>query len=126
MSNNLIPFIGITGGIGSGKSLICRIFSCLHIPIFDSDSVAKELIEQDPVIKQSIINLLGSEAYEGQQYNRAFVKKRLSEQSSLITSLNQLIHPAVRKAAVHWHQKQNSPFALYESALFTVENKPAF
>ena len=79
MSNNLIPFIGITGGIGSGKSLICRIFSCLHIPIFDSDSVAKQLIEQDPVIKQSIINLLGSEAYEGQQYNRAFVKKCLSD-----------------------------------------------
>jgi dephospho-CoA kinase len=126
MSNNLIPFIGITGGIGSGKSLICRIFSCLHIPIFDSDSVAKQLIEQDPVIKQSIINLLGSEAYEGQHYNRAFVKKCLSEQPSLVTSLNQLIHPAVRKAAVHWHQKQNSPFALYESALFTVENKPAF
>jgi dephospho-CoA kinase len=126
MSKNLIPFIGITGGIGSGKSLICRIFSCLHIPIFDSDSVAKEIIEDDPQVREALIQLLGPKAYEEQIYNRAFVKKCLQEQPNLISELNKIIHPAVRIAAVHWHKEQNSPFALYESALFTADNKPAF
>jgi dephospho-CoA kinase len=126
MSNNLIPFIGITGGIGSGKSLICRIFSCLQIPIFDSDSVAKQLIEQDPSIRKALIQLLGPDAYDGKTYNRIFVKQRLGEQPSLVSSLNQIIHPAVRQAAIRWHQEQQSPFALYESALFTEDNKPKF
>jgi len=126
MSHNLIPFIGITGGIGSGKSLICRIFSCLQIPIFDSDSVAKQLIEQDPEIREALIQLLGPQAYDGKTYNRVFVKQRIGEQPSLISSLNQIIHPAVRQAAMRWHQEQQSPFALYESALFTEDNKPKF
>ncbi len=126
MSNNLIPFIGITGGIGSGKSLICRIFSCLHIPIFESDSVAKQIIEQDPEVKKDMILLLGPTAYQQGIYNTNYVKNRLREEPTLVTSLNQIVHPAVRMEAIRWHQAQQSPFALYESALFTAENKPAF
>ena len=128
-NNSLIPMIGITGGIGSGKSIICRIFSCLGIPVFYSDEVAKKLIHYNPTIKNGILSLFGKEAYDlNGAYQSIIVRQKILENPLLREALNQLIHPAVRAEAIRFQEqlKPSTPFALYESALITPNTKPAF
>jgi dephospho-CoA kinase len=126
MKHSLIPFIGVTGGIGSGKSMICRIFSCLGIPIFEADKVAKIILNQNELVKKSIKKLLGSQAYkESDVYNPIWVRKKLKEDPTLIPLINSIVHPAVREKATQWQLSQkNTPFLVYESALLHSENKP--
>jgi dephospho-CoA kinase len=111
--------IGITGGIGSGKSLVCKIFSTMNIPIYDADSRAKYLINNDLSLKKSIKNLLGENAYtSNDEYNRAWVASQVFNNPELLKQLNSLVHPCVHKDAYDWVKKYpNSPFLLYEAAL---------
>ncbi len=111
--------IGITGGIGSGKSLICKIFSTMNIPIYDADSKAKYLINNDLSLKKSIKNLLGDTAYTStDEYNRAWVASQVFNNADLLKQLNSLVHPCVHKDAHDWVKKYpKSPFLLYEAAL---------
>lgn len=111
--------IGITGGIGSGKSLICRIFSTMNIPIYDADSRAKYLIHEDIALKNSIKNLLGENAYTSTgEYNRAWVASQVFNNPDLLKQLNLLVHPCVHKDSHNWVKKYpKSPFLLYEAAL---------
>lgn len=112
--------IGITGGIGSGKSLICKIFSLLSIPIYYADERAKELIVEDFELKSKIINLLGNEAYfEDGTYNRRWVANQVFENKELLQQLNHLVHPKVAEDRLRWtalHQN-NAPYLLYEAAI---------
>lgn len=111
--------IGITGGIGSGKSLICRIFSTMNIPIYEADSRAKYLINQDLRLKNSIKNLLGNNAYTPtNEYNRAWVASKIFNNPDLLKQLNLLVHPCVHKDSHEWVKKYpKSPFLFYEAAL---------
>ena len=111
--------IGITGGIGSGKSLICKIFSTMNIPIYDADSRAKYLINNDLSLKKSIRSLLGENAYTtSDEYNRKWVASQVFDNPDLLKQLNSLVHPCVHKDAHEWVKKfPNSPFLLYEAAL---------
>ena len=111
--------IGITGGIGSGKSLICRIFSTMNIPIYEADSRAKYLINQDISLKKSIKNLLGNNAYTPMdEYNRAWVASQIFNNPDLLKQLNSLVHPCVHKDSHNWVKKYSKfPFLLYEAAL---------
>jgi dephospho-CoA kinase len=125
MKHNLIPFIGVTGGIGSGKSMVCRIFSCLGIPVFEADKEAKIILNQNGVIKKSIKDLLGSQAYtEAGAYNPTWVREKIKENPSLITLINSIVHPIVRQKALQWQASQkNKSFIIYESALIHSGNK---
>ena len=111
--------IGITGGIGSGKSLVCKIFSTMNIPIYDADSRAKYLINNDLSLKNSIKNLLGDNSYAPSgEYNRKWVASQVFNNPDLLKQLNSLVHPCVHKDAHDWVKKySNSPFLLYEAAL---------
>ncbi len=111
--------IGITGGIGSGKSLICKIFSTLNIPIYEADSRAKYLINNDLSLRNSIKNLLGKNAYTATgEYDRAGVASQVFNNPELLKQLNSLVHPCVHNDARDWVKKfPNSPFLLYEAAL---------
>ena len=111
--------IGITGGIGSGKSLICRIFSTMNIPIYEADSRAKYLINQDIPLKNSIKNLLGDNAYTPtDEYNRSWVASQIFNNPDLLKQLNSLVHPCVHKDSHNWVKKYSKfPFLLYEAAL---------
>lgn len=111
--------IGITGGIGSGKSLVCKVFSVLGIPIYEADARAKYLITYDHLLKKSIIELLGEQAYLASgEYNRAWVASQVFENPVLLSKLNALVHPKVRQDATDWiQQNQQTPFVLYEAAL---------
>jgi len=126
MKQSLIPFIGVTGGIGSGKSMICRIFSCLGIPIFEADKEAKIILNENEMVKKSIKKLLGNQAYtENEVYNPTWVRAKIKEDPTLIVSINSIVHPAVRQKAIQWQIIQkNKPFLVYESALIHSDNKP--
>jgi dephospho-CoA kinase len=126
MTHNLIPFIGVTGGIGSGKSMICRIFSCLGIPVFEADKEAKTILNENEMVKKSIKELLGDQAYtENEVYNPTWVRAKIKEDPTLIVSINSIVHPAVRQKAIQWQISQkDKPFLVYESALIHGKNKP--
>ena len=111
--------IGITGGIGSGKSLICKIFSTMNVPIYDADSRAKYLINNDIPLKTSIINLFGTNAYTSLgEYNRKWVASQVFKNPDLLKKLNLIVHPCVHEDSHIWVKKfPKSPFLLYEAAL---------
>ena len=95
--------IGVTGGIGSGKSLVCKVFSCLGVPIYEADVRAKWLTNHDPEIKAAIISLLGSAAYDREGvYNRNYVASQVFTDKDLLSKLNAIIHPKVAMDTEAW------------------------
>ena len=119
MMNYYPKIIGITGGIGSGKSIVCKIFATLGIPIYEADARAKWLTTHDLILKEKIIQLLGSDAYTPTgEYNRAWVGSQVFGNVDLLQKLNEIIHPAVHQDAQKWFSAHpNAPFLLYEAAL---------
>ncbi len=110
--------VGITGGIGAGKSLITKIFQVLDIPIYYADEQAKRLVVEDFHLIKDIKKLLGSNAYNSDgTYNRKYVGEKVFSNPKLLKGLNQLVHPAVHKDLQSWYSKQTSPYAIEEAAL---------
>ena len=112
--------IGVTGGIGSGKSTVCRIFSALGAPVYDSDARAKALMNGDPVLARQIIGLLGPGAYRDGRLDRAFVARRVFGDRALLEGLNAIVHPAVGRDFEAWarlREKEGVPYVLLESAI---------
>lgn len=110
--------IGITGCIGSGKSTVSKIFAQLGIPVYDADSRAKELMVKSPPLIQGIIDLFGIESYNPDGIlNRPHISSKAFEDTSLLQSLNALVHPAVFKDFDDWCLQQTSPYIVKEAAL---------
>ncbi|MHA6696416.1 dephospho-CoA kinase [Chryseobacterium sp. A301] len=110
--------IGLTGGIGSGKTTVAKYIEQMGYPVYNSDQRAKEIVNIDPLLKTKIIELLGPESYNTEgEYNRAFVSSVVFENSQLLTSLNHLIHPAVKKDFENWTRNQSGPYVFKETAL---------
>lgn len=110
--------IGITGGIGAGKSLVCKIFGVLGIPVFNADDSAKTIVETNADLKEKITELLGNEAYTQGKYNRKYIASKVFNDSELLKNLNNIIHPKVRESAADWFFSQkNATYFLYEAAL---------
>lgn len=114
-----MKLIGITGGIGSGKSIICKVFATMGIPIYEADSRAKSLMNNDLVLKKLIQNLLGKPAYSPTgEYNRPWVASQVFNNPDLLKQLNGIVHPRVREDAEKWIQQHSkAPFLLYEAAI---------
>jgi dephospho-CoA kinase len=109
--------VAITGGIGSGKSLVCQVFKTLGIPIFNADAVSNQLVEHDTGVKASIIKLFGKEAYINNNYNRKYIAHIVFNQAEKLKALNELIHPMAIEAAKQWFEKQQTPYAIKEAAI---------
>lgn len=111
--------VGITGGIGSGKSTICKIFSTLGIPIYEADSRAKWLMVNNQELKNKIKNAFGEESYfENGDLNRPYLAQQVFNQGDKVTILNSLVHPLVGTDYIDWIQKNsNAPYLLNEAAL---------
>ena len=110
--------VGITGGIGSGKSTVCKVFSAIGIPVFDADSVAKQIMNTDPEIRDQLIHLFGTMVYmPDQTIDRKFLAGIVFNSTSLLTQLNSIVHPAVRKSFNLWCRNQQSPYVLHEAAI---------
>ncbi len=114
----MMTTVGLTGGIGSGKTTIANLFaSQFAIPIYIADTKAKELIAQDNRLQQEIKALLGEEAFVEGKYNTAFVASIVFSTPEKLQALNQLIHPYVQQDFVRWREGQHSPYVIKESAI---------
>jgi dephospho-CoA kinase len=112
--------IGISGGIGSGKTLVCTIFKILGISVYNSDLEAKRIMETNVQVKKEIINLLGEESYlNNLTLNRKFIAEKIFNHTELLSGINQIVHPAVREDAEIWSKKipQDNNYFLRESAI---------
>ena len=106
--------VAITGGIGSGKSLVCQVFKTLGIPIFDADAVSNHLVEHDATLKTAITELFGKEAYKNNIYNRKYIASIVFSQAEMLQALNALVHPKAIEAAKQWFEKQQTPFSKFD------------
>lgn len=110
--------IGLTGGIGSGKSTVAGIFSVLGIPVFDADSASKKIMETDSGLRSAIIEAFGEAAYLHGHLNRKYLASLVFQDNHQLERLNALVHPYAIAAAETWAQQQNSPYVVKEAALF--------
>lgn len=109
--------IGLTGGIGSGKTTVAKIFEALNIPLYYADDAAKRLMNTDNALKQGIIDLLGREAYNANGLDRKKVSALLFNNPEKVKAMNALVHPVTIQDAVLWMQQQTAPYAIKEAAL---------
>jgi len=109
--------IGLTGGIGSGKTSVARILEEKGFPVYYSDDEAKNIVNKDDELKQKIVALLGKEAYVNGFYNRKWVAEKVFSDSDILEQLNHLIHPAVRLDFENWVGRQRSEYVFKETAL---------
>lgn len=111
--------IGVTGGIGSGKSVVCQVFQALGIPVYEADGRAKWLTEHDPILKADIKRVLGRNSYDPLgHYNRAWVASQVFANPVLLQQLNNVIHPRVLSDTDAWvNQYADKPYVVKEAAL---------
>ena len=109
--------IGITGGIGAGKSLVAEIIKAMGYPVYNSDERAKELTESNPKIKEGLIFLFGEEIYQNETLNKFALAQAIFADESLREKVNALIHPIVREDYNLWALAQNNSLVFNESAI---------
>lgn len=119
-----MKIVGLTGGIGSGKSTVADFFDALDIPVYNSDQEAKALMVNSKKLKKSIIELLGKKAYTGKILNRTYIADSIFKDVALLQKMNDIVHPAVRKHFLKWVEKQDAPYVIQETALI-FENSSA-
>lgn len=110
--------IGLTGGIGSGKSTVAKIFAQLGIPVLDADATAKAIMNEDRSVKTKLIELFGEDAYKENQLNRPYIAQLVFEDAFKLQQLNAIIHPITIQYTKDWSSKQSAPYVIKEAALF--------
>jgi len=110
--------IGVTGGIGSGKSFVCNILEKMGYPVYYSDLESKKIVDTNTEIRKQLTALLGKMVYENNQLNRTFLAQQLFQSSELRTQVNTIIHPVVRFEFNRWTQAQSSEIVFNEAAIF--------
>lgn len=110
--------LGITGGIGSGKSVVCRLLQLMGVPVYSSDDETKQLMVRDEVIRAGLISLLGPEAYQGEALNKPLIAKYLFASADHAVTINALIHPRVKQDFRRWvADHAGHPVVAIESAI---------
>lgn len=115
---NDILKIGLTGGIGSGKSLVSKVFSTLGIPVYDADSNAKRIMNTSKEIKNKLIDCFGENSFIKDKLNRKYLADIVFNNPEELQKLNNIIHPAVTVDFIEWSKQQNpAPYVIYEAAI---------
>jgi dephospho-CoA kinase len=110
--------VGITGGIGSGKTTVCKLFETLDVPVYYADDRAKKLMTSNAEVKKAISHLFGNEAYyRNGRLNRPFISAQVFKNKPMLKKLNAIVHPAVKIDGDQWFAEQHTKFALKEAAL---------
>ncbi|MFK8283690.1 dephospho-CoA kinase [Capnocytophaga canis] len=109
--------VGLTGGIGSGKTTIARMFQDLGIPVYISDIEAQKVIETDPVVKRRIIKEFGELAYIDGKYNRRYIADIVFNDKHKLQKLNNIVHPALALHFQRWKDMQKSLYIIKEAAI---------
>jgi dephospho-CoA kinase len=119
MNDSLKPAlkVGVTGGIGSGKTTVCKVFAVLGIPVFSADNEAKKIMESDRDIIQKINSLAGKDLYSTGNLDRSELAKLIFNDRELLGNVNSIVHPAVFKSFMEWAHRQPSPYAIMEAAI---------
>jgi len=110
--------VGITGGIGSGKSTVCQVFETLGIPVFYADRAARYLMENDAMLIDAIKLLFGDDVYNAGKLNREQVSSIVFQKPEILEQLNELVHPATIRYSQLWMDSQDSPYVIKEAAIF--------
>ncbi len=109
---------GITGGIGSGKTIVSRIFQSLNVPVYDSDTSAKILMDTDPVIREKLTQLFGEELYRHQKLDRPMLSRIIFNDPEKLEQVNRIVHPRVREHFNNWCNRQaHAKYILQEAAI---------
>jgi len=109
--------LGITGGIGSGKTSVCRVFEVLGIPVFSADSEAREIMENDNDIIAGINYITGKDLYKNGSLNRAELASIIFNDTTILKKVNSLVHPAVFDRFAKWTLIQSTPYVIMEAAI---------
>jgi dephospho-CoA kinase len=109
--------IGLTGGIGSGKSTVARIFEVLGIPVYYADDAAKRMMNENEELKEKIKHQFGNDVYADGKLNRKKLAEIVFNAPEKLEQLNALTHPATIKDAENWMKKQTTPYSIKEAAL---------
>ncbi len=109
--------IGLTGGIGSGKSTVAKVFEVLGIPVYKADDEAKKLMATNPVLIEKIKAHFSNEAYINGQLNKAYISSQVFNNKEKLTLLNSLVHPFTIEDGKKWMSQQQTPYAIKEAAL---------
>jgi len=109
--------IGLTGGIGSGKSTVAKVFEVLGIPVYYADDAARRLMNEDELLRQQIIQHFGPAAYKNDELDRAYIAGQVFNDKEKLELMNSLVHPATIRDAEHWMTRQTAPYAIKEAAL---------
>ncbi len=109
--------VGLTGGIGSGKTTVGKFFVELGVPVYNSDVRAKGLMKSSKKVKRAIIKLLGKDSYKGKVLNKKYIAEKVFNDGVLLKKLNTIVHPAVREDFLKWVKAQDTPYVIQETAL---------
>jgi dephospho-CoA kinase len=114
--------IGLTGGIGSGKTTVAKIFATLGIPVFNADETARQLMQNSPELKKQLVQQFGAEVFQEGQLNKSYLSNLVFKDSYQLNLLNAIVHPASIQAAWDWAAQQNAPYVIKEAALIFESN----
>jgi len=116
--------VGLTGGIGSGKTTVANYFVALGVPVYFADIEAKKLMNSSVIIKKKLITEFGEESYELDKLNRKFLASVIFNDKSKLNSINNIVHPVVAKHFDQWLKKQKADYIIQENAIL-FENSTA-
>ena len=109
--------VGLTGGIGSGKTTVARIFEVLGIPVYYADDAARRIMNEDESLKAEITRQFGEESYKDGKLNREYLASIVFHDKKKLSVLNALVHPATIRNSNQWMKQQKTPYAIREAAL---------
>ena len=109
--------VGLTGGIGSGKTTVANFFSQLGVPVYIADLEAKGLMKRSKVIKRKLLQLFGKDAYIGVDINKPYIASKIFNDVSLLEKMNNIVHPKVASHFKRWLKKQDAPYVIKEAAI---------
>lgn len=114
--------VGLTGGIGSGKTTILECFKALGVPVYIADVEAKALMNRSKVIKRKLIDLFGKDAYKNNELNRPYLSSKIFSNKELLAKMNAIVHPKVASHFKRWLKKQDSNYVIKEAAIIFENN----
>lgn len=109
--------IGLTGGMGSGKSTAAKIFEALSVPVFYADDESKNILENNPSVKEKLSSRFGPELFPGGKLDRAFLASQIFNNKEALAFVNSVMHPAVADRFLNWCDEQSAPYCLKEAAI---------
>ena len=114
--------VGLTGGIGSGKTTVAAMFKALGIPVYNADKEAKNLMNTSDSLKKGVVKLFGERAYKKGSLNREYIAGIVFNDKKKLKALNELVHPLVRSHFLNWIDAQKAPYVIQENPLIFEKN----